>query len=406
MTKRTRAKDRKPMRVVFKEMFGQRTRPPRSKRSEESADEPPDVPTSPGKLGPDQAQHGNSGNGKAKGPWLEFPLSWIVYLHVKLDREECREIPGASEPEKCEREKVIAGARKHLRMAEAACRHRSPLRKSGTLERIWANIRAADLLYMAVCSDEEVTARSGELLALMRRHINVRSPQREMVENVVTEMNDRSAGAPISKHHRSVFVRGLTISYASLDNRFRRVRILATVLWWATLAAFMGAIGLAFWGAFDKETLDLCFHPPEVVVCPTGEKVGLPKGASASDYVDRLDVFTVEMAGLIGAALTVITSVRKLHDTHSHPYHLALAAAILKFPMGAISALVGLLLIRGAFVPGLSDLDSPAQIIGWAILFGAAQQLVTHIIDRRAEETIAALDKPPPPPPANSGVAR
>ena len=33
--------------------------------------------------------------------------------------------------------------------------------------------------------------------------------------------------------------------------------------------------------------------------------------------------------------------------------------------------------MRGEFVPGLSALDSPAQIIAWAILFGYAQQLFT-----------------------------
>ncbi|MCX5363219.1 hypothetical protein OG864_31490 [Streptomyces sp. NBC_00124] len=347
---------------------------------------------------------GEEGKQKAKGPWLEFPLAWVAYLNVKLDREECRKIAGEGESGICEREKVIAGARKHLRVAEATCRNHSSLRKSGTLERIWANIRAADLAYMEVCSDEEVAARSGELLALMKRHINARSPQREKVEKSVAEINGRTIGSPISRHDRSVFVGGFKIAYASLDSRFRRVRILATVLWWSTFAAVLGAVALAFWGAFDTETLDLCFRPqPDLTVCPTGAEEFVKGKPFTDDYADRLDVFTVEVAGLIGAALTVITSVRRLHDTHSHPYHLALAAAVLKFPMGAISALVGILFVRGAFVPGLSELDSPAQIIGWAILFGAAQQLVTHIIDQRAEETISALDKPPPPPPVNSG---
>lgn len=37
--------------------------------------------------------------------------------------------------------------------------------------------------------------------------------------------------------------------------------------------------------------------------------------------------------------------------------------ALLKLPTGALTAPLGLLLMRGGFVPGLSALDSPAQII-------------------------------------------
>ncbi|MEU0169630.1 hypothetical protein ABZ214_29990 [Streptomyces iakyrus] len=52
---------------------------------------------------------------------------------------------------------------------------------------------------------------------------------------------------------------------------------------------------------------------------------------------------------------------------------LPLASAVLKLPTGALSAFLGLLLIRGAFVPGLSDLDSRAQVLAWAAASGAAQ---------------------------------
>ncbi|MFI9730881.1 hypothetical protein [Streptomyces sp. NPDC052092] len=41
-------------------------------------------------------------------------------------------------------------------------------------------------------------------------------------------------------------------------------------------------------------------------------------------------------------------------------------------------------LIRGAFVCVLSDLDSRVQVLVWAAAFGAAQYLVTRLVDDRA----------------------
>ncbi|MEU0106690.1 hypothetical protein ABZ313_15135 [Streptomyces sp. NPDC006251] len=104
------------------------------------------------------------------------------------------------------------------------------------------------------------------------------------------------------------------------------------------------------------------------------------------------DILTVEIAGLAGAALTVIASLRRIRGTDS-PYMLPLASAVLKFPTGALSAFIGLSLIRGAFVPGLSDLDSRAQVLGWAAAFGAAQHLVTRLVDDRAQMPLSGLGR-------------
>ena len=58
--------------------------------------------------------------------------------------------------------------------------------------------------------------------------------------------------------------------------------------------------------------------------------------------------------------------------------------AATKLPAGAITAVVGIILMRGGFVPGLTALDNSAQIVAWAVVFGYAQQLVTGLIDERA----------------------
>jgi hypothetical protein len=40
--------------------------------------------------------------------------------------------------------------------------------------------------------------------------------------------------------------------------------------------------------------------------------------------------------------------------------------------------------MRGGFIPGLSALDTSAQIIAWAVVFGYSQQLLTHFVDVQA----------------------
>jgi hypothetical protein len=61
---------------------------------------------------------------------------------------------------------------------------------------------------------------------------------------------------------------------------------------------------------------------------------------------------------------------------------------VLKLPTGALTAVFGILLMRGAFVPGLTALDSSAQIISWAVLLGYSQQLLTRFVDQRAQTVL------------------
>ena len=65
-----------------------------------------------------------------------------------------------------------------------------------------------------------------------------------------------------------------------------------------------------------------------------------------------------------------------------------MALALLKLPTGALTAVLGLVLMRGEFVPGLSALDSSAQIISWAVVLGYSQQLLTRFVDQRAQSVL------------------
>jgi hypothetical protein len=56
--------------------------------------------------------------------------------------------------------------------------------------------------------------------------------------------------------------------------------------------------------------------------------------------------------------------------------------------------------MRGQFVPGLSALDTSAQILAWALVFGYAQQLFTRLVDQQAHsvlDSVRGADRPAEP---------
>ncbi|MBB3074615.1 hypothetical protein [Streptomyces violarus] len=290
--------------------------------------------------------------------------------------------------------------RGHLKKAGAAADEDFGWRRawsgSAAREGVWSNIRSAEVMLLQLVSDEEVAGRASEVMALVKDHLETDDPRRVRLARRLRSI----ISGEISPSDRDLMVRALDAAYNALDDELARVRSLRNILWTATFVVLLGVAGLAVYGWFFPQSLSLCFTPKVEpgnasgidVVCPTAEHRNVPVG-TASSLAQPRDILTVEIAGLAGAALTVIASLRRIRGTDS-PYMLPLASAVLKFPTGALSAFLGLLLIRGAFVPGLSDLDSRAQVLGWAAAFGAAQHLVTRLVDERAQMTLEEVGRP------------
>ncbi|WP_199522482.1 hypothetical protein [Geodermatophilus marinus] len=155
-----------------------------------------------------------------------------------------------------------------------------------------------------------------------------------------------------------------------------------------------------------------------MVVCPTAQSgpfVPLGAGATAPsggtpqsavperdiddvlrETATRLDLIVVELVGLTAAAISSAAAIRRLKGS-AERYGLPVALAALKLPTGAITAFLGLLLVRGQFVPGLSALDTSAQILAWALVFGYAQQLFTRLVDQQGQtvlDSVRTSEKP------------
>jgi hypothetical protein len=328
--------------------------------------------------------------------WRALARARLACLEVQLSREVARRPCDAC------REAYLAGVKGHLERARRAADEdfgwRRPWSGSIAREGVWSNLRGADVLLLRLVSDEEAAGRASEVMALVKRHLDRDDPRRVRLSQRIRCI----VSGGLTPDDRELLARALDSAYGNLDAELARVRSLRNMLWTATVLVFLGVAGLALYGALDPRALSLCFAPKASagdpnqmhVVCPSKEYHDRTANTVPSDLARSQDILTVEIAGLLGASLTVIASLRRIRGT-SAPYMLPLASAALKIPTGALSAFLGVLLIRGAFVPGLSDLDSRAQVLAWAAVFGAAQHLVTRLVDDRAQMTLSEVGGPP-----------
>jgi hypothetical protein len=214
--------------------------------------------------------------------------------------------------------------------------------------------------------------------------------------------------AEVSDEDRVSLVNAVQSASAAARREHARLRSFRNIVIMTTVAMLVLAVALALLGWQRKAWIPLCFAPQglESVVCPTttaalpdDAETGVPASAAATaakiaTTARGHDIALVMLVGLAAAAVTGAAALRNIRGT-STPFAVPVALVALKLPTGALTALLGLLLINGGFVPGLSALDSSGQILAWALVFGAAQQLVTRLVDRRAQTVLDSVGSTP-----------
>lgn len=229
----------------------------------------------------------------------------------------------------------------------------------------------------------------------VRKYLDPPDPRRVVVERIAQEKPESLAEEGV----REAIVDAASAAHRQARMRFARARSFKKTVVATTVVLFLLAVLVAVLGWLVPGNLALCFYPQELekVVCATNEVAFVPgNGTTGTDIDDAIraaarpyDVLLIELLGLVAGAVWGASSLRKLKGT-STPFSLPIALALVKLPTGALTAFLGLLLMRGQFVPGLSALDSSAQILGWAVIFGASQQLFTGLVDKQAS---SVLDK-------------
>ena len=325
---------------------------------------------------------------KTKRVWVQNVLVNARLLEARLDAANARrkhKEPGAEQLDKAVRQLLKAATDAATRKDPVPGRLTNWWR--GTLiEAAYQNLHAAEALIVGLYDADEVIAELPEARARNEVALDRDDLRRQAIAELTPEMIVQDL-----PRARAALSKAIEVGHSAGDHEHSRLRNFRNAVLIASVVLAI-LVGLFIWFVYDNPTdVPLCFTPaPEgtgtaMEVCPTGEFPIVPPDAGGPSPDD---VLVVALLGLMGAALAAAIAIRNLQGT-STPYDVPFALAALKLPVGVLTAIGGLLALRGDFIPGLSQLDSQGQILAYALVLGYAQQLLTGYVDRQAEHLLS-----------------
>jgi hypothetical protein len=329
--------------------------------------------------------------------WSE---QWAVHASVEADGIEHRmRVALAAGPLDDGRTATQRAIEELLVAARGATRRRSRWRWRGPLdrwrgtsvERAYQSLHTARSFLVNLLRPEEVDALAPGVIARAATCLKRDDPRRAGIDELATMPPGPTKNARLRE--------AMEITYDASDQLHMRVRNFRNILVSSAALIALLMIVLVVVVQAHPNAMPLCFtpsvtsngqagapaQPAPTTVCPSGDRQN-PSGG---------DVIIVAGLGLLGGALAAAFAIRNIRGT-STPYDIPIALAFLKVPSGSLTAVAGILLLGGGFVPGLSELDSQRQILAYALLFGYAQQLGTRFIDDRAQSILNGLPSKDP----------
>jgi hypothetical protein len=341
-------------------------------------------------------------------PWRSHVLAAADALKHQLDA-----LPvGRTRAEVDLRRSVDQAVQDHLRVACKAAWPQEEKRLSvgeqfvdwwtgAPCETAYINLHEAEIALAQLLPDDRMEAAIPEALARLET-MDVTDPRRRAAETQLALRSPRS-------QRRAAFQSAVRIGLELKDQQYARLRGFRNIVLTTTVGLMVLVVVMCLVGVWKPDALPLCFGPapttgqgqppapvqgPVGVACPSEESPPTP-GTQPRRLPAPGDVTLVALLGVLGGGLSSAVALRHLQGS-STPYDVPVALSLLKLPSGALSALVGLLFVRGGFVPGLSQLDSQPQILGYAFLFGISQQLITGLVDKQAQDIMTKVPSKEP----------
>jgi hypothetical protein len=270
---------------------------------------------------------------------------------------------------------VAAGVQKLIDQANKAANRQDPVPSQvrnwwrGVLvEAAYRNLHAARAQIVDLYSEVDVDAEVPGAVARAQSALN-RDDPRCLTQRQLEEL-------PLPSR-RALLRRLIEDGYEAINLKHAQLRSFRNNLFMAAAVIILLVALTIILVALHPSVLPLCFSDQAAgaASCPTRARTSRATGG---------DIGLVALVGLLGGALAATIAIRNIRGT-STPYDVPVALAWLKVPLGAFTAILGLVAIHGGFVPGLSALDSQEQIVAYALLLGFAQQAFTGVLDRKAQ---------------------
>jgi hypothetical protein len=259
------------------------------------------------------------------------------------------------------------------------------------MERAFGNVDEAAAALLERTPEPQLRGQLPGLIAHVRAHLAPTNSQRLAVEALSGKR--RTEPEQLDDDDRALLVDATRAASAAARREHARLRSFCAIVNTTSALLFLLAVTAAVVSIIQPSWIPLCSEPtPTRVVCPTGQAT--TSAATAAGTAQPADVPVVMLLGLLAAAVTAAAAIRRIRGT-STPFAVPVALLGLKLPTGALTAFLGLVLLNGEFVPGLSALDTSGQILAWALVFGAAQQLVTGLVDKKAQSVLDATGPAP-----------
>jgi len=326
---------------------------------------------------------------------------WAIQVAAAADRIEYRMLALRADPQDSPLRKASeAAVTHHLEAARRACARPSKRRpgavdwwRGSSVEGAHRNLHSAKISMVDVLPGPDVAALVPEVCTRLGAALDRNDPRRTEAEKAMQSSDPRVVRAALRQ--------AMETSYDASDEEYVRLRDFRNIVL-ATDALLAIFTGILLWAVSSSpEAIPLCFSPtvtggattpgatggtPQTTqVCPSGEQ---PRPTSG-------DILIIAGLGVVGGGVGAIVAIRNLRGS-STPYGVPMALAVLKVPSGALTAVIGMLLLAGGFIPGLSNLDSRPQILAYALVFGYAQQLITRLADNQAQAILNRLPSKDP----------
>jgi hypothetical protein len=256
-----------------------------------------------------------------------------------------------------------------------------------SLTKAWEAVHNAERALLKIETDAAVLAAVPPILSWARRAMDADAIREEHEATLKAELSQARTAAPagvegLAPPPDRTKIRGaLSDVIAANRLRYADVRTFRNNLIIATVLLIVGLLLIAAWHAHDPHFLSLCAEPEsKSKECLTGGPD--PKSA---------DIWKVLLVGALGGVLGFV--FRLSGTTGADRFDPKTWQRLLKPVTGAAAALAGVVFLQSGLLVESTIGNTELALLGYALIFGFSQQVLTKFVDGRAESLVKPAAK-------------